>query len=370
MRWLQVNRVAAQLFALFPSWIPAWAVVAFVVALASLLAWAAHTALHLLVCRFFRHSQGLQDILARTRPITRYALIVLGVSALLPLAPLPRGAADAAQRVLLAAFIVLAGWLTIVSANLVLDRYSRRLRIDAPDNLMARKARTQVQLLKRVLDVMLLLLTAGFALMSFDSVRQFGVSLFASAGVAGIAVGLAARPLLGNLIAGMQIAITQPIRLGDVLVIQGNWGVVEEISSTYVVLKIWDWRRLIIPLSYFFDNPFENWTRSSSSLIGTVMLYVDYAVPVDAVRDRLTEIVRASPLWDGQVVNLQVTDTREETVELRALVSARDSGAAFDLRCEVREKLVSFLREAHPEALPRRRQQVVAAERPAPPLQS
>jgi small-conductance mechanosensitive channel len=222
-------------------------------------------------------------------------------------------------------------------------------------------------LLKRALDVLLLFLTAGFALMSFDSVRQFGVSLFASAGVAGIAAGLAARPVLGNLIAGMQIAITQPIRLGDVLVIQGNWGTVEEISSTYVVLKIWDWRRLIVPLSYFFDNPFENWTRSSASLIGTVMLYVDYTVPVDAVRDKLNEIVRASPLWDGQVVNLQVTDAREETVEVRALVSARDSGATFDLRCEVREKLIAFLGAEYPGALPRRRQQAaVASEQPEP----
>ena len=368
MRWLQVNRVASQLFALFPPWIPAWAVVTFVVALACLLAWGVHALLHLLVCRFFRHRAAAQDVLIRTKAITRYGLIVLGVSALLPLAPLPRVAADSAQRVLLAAFIILAGWLTIVSLNIILDRYSRHFRINSADSLMARKARTQVALLKRALDLLLVLLTAGFALMSFDSVRQFGVSLFASAGVAGIAVGLAARPVLGNLIAGMQIAITQPIRLGDVLVIQDNWGTVEEISSTYVVLKIWDWRRLIIPLSYFFDNPFENWTRSSSSLIGTVMLYVDYAVPVDAVRARLTEIVRESHLWDGQVVSLQVTDTREETVELRALVSAKDSGAAFDLRCEVREKLVSFLREQHPEALPRRRQQVVAPERGGPPL--
>jgi small-conductance mechanosensitive channel len=325
-----------------------------------------HGILHFLVCRLFRHRRGTHAILVRTRGITRYAMIVLGLSALLPLAPLPRAVQDGAHRVLLAAFIILAGWLTIVSLNIILERYSRKFRFDAADNLMARKAATQVQLLKRVLDVLLLILTAGFALMSFDSVRQFGVSLFASAGVAGIAAGLAARPVLGNLIAGMQIAITQPIRLGDVLVIQGNWGTVEEISSTYVVLKIWDWRRLIVPLSYFFDNPFENWTRSSASLIGTVILYVDYAVPVDAVRDKLGEIVRASRLWDGQVANLQVTDTREETVELRALVSARDSGAAFDLRCEVREKLVGFLREEHPEALPRRRQQVVAAGRSEP----
>jgi small-conductance mechanosensitive channel len=227
--------------------------------------------------------------------------------------------------------------------------------VDVADNLTARKAVTQVQLVKRAIDVLLAILTIGFALMSFDSVRQFGISLFASAGVAGIAAGLAARPLLGNLIAGMQIAITQPIRLGDVLVINGNWGTVEEISSTYVVMKVWDLRRYIVPLSYFFDNPFENWTRTSSSLIGTVLLYVDYSVPVEAVRRKLTEIVHAHPLWDGQAASLQVTDAREQTIELRALVSAADSGKAFDLRCDVREKLIAFLLREYPGALPRRR---------------
>ncbi|MBV9548841.1 MAG: mechanosensitive ion channel, partial [Alphaproteobacteria bacterium] len=289
---------------------------------------------------------------------------VLAVSALLPLAPLSKEARDDTNRFLLAAFIVLAGWLAVVSANIALDRYARNFRIDVADNLTARKAITQVRVLKRALDMLLALLTAGFALMSFDSVRQFGISLFASAGVAGIAAGLAARPFLGNLIAGMQIAITQPIRLGDVLVINGNWGTVEEISSTYVVLKIWDWRRYIIPLSYFFDNPFENWTRTSASIIGTVMLYVDYSVPVDAVRRKLNEIVQGHPLWDGQVVNLQVTDAREETIELRALVSAADSGKAFDLRCEVREKLVAFLLKEYPRSLPRRRAEMVLEEAP------
>lgn len=343
------------LFSLFPGATPPWLMVLLVLLAAPIAAWLVHAAVHLIACRFLGHRDNVHAILRRTKGLTRFALIILAVSALLPLAPLSGAVLDETHRILLAAFIVLTGWLAIVSVNIALDRYARAFHIDVADNLMARKAVTQVQVLKRALDILLIFLTAGFALMSFDSVRQFGVSLFASAGVAGIAAGLAARPVLGNLIAGMQIAITQPIRLGDVLVIQGNWGVVEEISSTYVVLKIWDWRRLIVPLSYFFDNPFENWTRASASLIGSVMLYVDYTVPVDAVRARLKEIAQASPLWDGQVLNLQVTDAREETVELRALVSARDSGTAFDLRCEVREKLIAFLRDSHPGALPRRR---------------
>lgn len=355
MRYRRMTDAAKLLFSLFPAATPPWLVVLLVLLVAFAMAWLVHAAGHLIACRFLGHRDNVHTILKRTKGLTRFALLILVVSALLPLAPLSAAVQDEVHRILLAAFIVLAGWVAIVSVNIALDHYVRAFRVDVADNLMARKAVTQVQVLKRALDILLVLLTAGFALMSFDSVRQFGVSLFASAGIAGIAAGLAARPMLGNLIAGMQIAITQPIRLGDVLVIQGNWGVVEEISSTYVVLKIWDWRRLIIPLSYFFDNPFENWTRNSAALIGSVMLYVDYTVPVDAVRAKLAEIAKASPLWDGQVVNLQVTDAREETVELRALVSARDSGTAFDLRCEVREKLIAFLRSEYPGALPRRR---------------
>jgi small-conductance mechanosensitive channel len=355
MRYPRMTDAAKLLFSLFPGSTPAWLVVLLVLLVAFAMAWLVHAAAHLIACRFFGRRDNVHAILKRTKGLTRFALLILVVSALLPLAPISAQVQDEVHRILLAAFIVLAGWVAIVSVNIALERYVRDFRVDVADNLMARKAVTQVQVLKRALDVLLIFLTAGFALMSFDSVRQFGVSLFASAGVAGIAAGLAARPVLGNLIAGMQIAITQPIRLGDVLVIQGNWGVVEEISSTYVVLKIWDWRRLIIPLSYFFDNPFENWTRSSAALIGSVMLYVDYTVPVDAVRVRLQEIAKASPLWDGQVINLQVTDARQETIELRALVSARDSGTAFDLRCEVREKLLAFLRSEYPGALPRRR---------------
>jgi small-conductance mechanosensitive channel len=192
-------------------------------------------------------------------------MVALGIA--VPIAPFHPRVADGANRALLAAFIVFMGWLVVVGVNLAMDRYIGRFKLDVTDNLLARKAVTQVRLLKRAVDSVLIVITAGFALMSFDSVREFGVSLFASAGIAGIAVGLAARPVLENLFAGIQLAVTQPIRLEDVLIIEGEYGTVEEITSTYVVLKLWDWRRMIVPLSYFFDKPFQNWTRSSASLI-------------------------------------------------------------------------------------------------------
>jgi len=191
--------------------------------------------------------------------------------------------------------------------------------------------------------------------MTFPGVREYGVSLLASAGAAGLIVGLALQPVLKNLFAGIQVAMTQPIRIDDALLVEGEWGKVEEITSTYVVVRIWDLRRLILPLSYFIDHPFQNWTRESAELIGTVMLYVDYTVPVATVRQKAEEIARASPLWNGKVFNLAVTDLKERTMEIRILVSAGDSGRAFDLRCEMREKLMAFLQQDHPQVLPRLR---------------
>lgn len=171
------------------------------------------------------------------------------------------------------------------------------------------------------------------AMMSFEQVRQYGVSLFASAGVAGLAIGLAARPLLSNLIAGVQIAVAQPIRLDDVVFLEGEYGTIEEITTTYVVMKLWDWRRMVVPLSYFIEKPFQNWTRETSALIGSVFLYVDYTVLVERVREKLMEVARTSPLWDGRVVVLQVSDaTKDHTVELRALLGARSAPTAWDLR--------------------------------------
>jgi small-conductance mechanosensitive channel len=191
------------------------------------------------------------------------------------------------------------------------------------------------------------------------------VSLFASAGVAGLVAGLAARPVLSNLFAGVQLAITQPIRLDDAVIVENEWGVIEEIRATYVVVRIWDLRRMVVPLTYFIEKPFQNWTRQTSELIGSAMIYVDYSAPVGAMRQELERIVGQSKHWNGEVVNLQVTDAKERTIELRAIMSANSSGRAFDLRCEVREKLIDFLQREHPSALPRERNDVALPAKPA-----
>lgn len=295
------------------------------------------------------------SFLRRTKGVLRFTLVLLALTIAARNAPLDRDLAQGLARLFQVGFIVMIGWLAMVAAHMAADIYLLRFRIDVEDNLLARKHVTQVRILRRAAQILIVLLTAAAALMTFDVVRQFGVSLFASAGLAGIVVGFAARPLLTSLIAGVQIAMTQPIRIDDAVVVEGEWGWIEEITATYVVIKLWDWRRLIVPLSYFMEKPFQNWTRDSAALIGSVFIHADYTVPVARVREKLEEVVKASKLWDGSVVNLQVTDARQDTVELRALVSARTSPQAWDLRCEVREKLIAFLQEEYPQALPRMR---------------
>jgi small-conductance mechanosensitive channel len=228
----------------------------------------------------------------------------------------------------------------------------RQYPLQVADNLEARRIHTQVVVLKKVALAIIGVLTLASALMVFEPVRQLGTSILASAGIAGIIIGLAAQRSIATLLAGLQIAITQPIRLDDVVIVEGEWGRVEDITLTYVMVRIWDLRRLIVPITHFIEQPFQNWTRQSAEILGTVFLHVDYTVPVEAVREELGRILRASPLWDGKVNVLQVTEARERTLELRALASAADASKAWDLRCEVREKLVGFLRERYPETLP------------------
>jgi small-conductance mechanosensitive channel len=221
------------------------------------------------------------------------------------------------------------------------------------DNLNARRVQTQAKVLSRSAMVLVLLAGTAMALMTFPGARQLGASLLASAGVLGIIGGLAARPVFSNLIAGLQLALAQPIRIDDVLIVKGEWGRVEEITGTYVVLKIWDERRLIVPLQWFIENPFENWTRTSSQILGTVFLYLDFAMPMDALRAELERVVHAAPEWDKRVCGLQVTDATDRTMQVRLLVSAASAGAAFDLRCKVREALLAFVAREHPQCLPR-----------------
>ncbi len=349
------------------SWAPPWLVAAGVFALIVIVALLLQLLIIWLMQRQVdRWPSHLRSIFHRTRRITRFGVMVMAVYVALPILPPSAQIGTGVRNSLAAAVIVLIGWVVLIASNIAAERYVDGFQLDVEDNLQARKAVTQARVLKRALNVLIVILTAAFALMSFESVRQYGYSLFASAGVAGLVVGLAARPLLSNLIAGVQLALSQPVRLDDVVIVEGEWGRIEEITATYVVVKIWDLRRLVVPLSYFLEKPFQNWTRISADIIGTVFLHLDYAVPVQALRKKLHEIVKDNPNWDGQVVNLQVTDAKETTIEVRALVSARNSGLCWDLRCEVREALIAFIQQEYPDALPRYRAEMVA-ERPERP---
>lgn len=252
-------------------------------------------------------------------------------------------------------FIVGMTWMLIAGIRTFKRIFMEHLDVDKEDNLRSRKFQTQFNIIERIIVFILIIVSIGLILMLFDDVRRIGISLFASAGVAGIIVGLAAQRILAAVIAGLQIAITQPIRIDDVVIIENEWGRIEEITLTYVVVKIWDLRRLVVPTTYFFDKPFQNWTRTSAEILGTVFIYTDYHISFDALRQELTRLLESTPLWDKKVNVLQVTDTKEYGVEIRALMSAKDSPTAWDLRVFVREKLIEFLQKNYPESLPRTR---------------
>ena len=264
-------------------------------------------------------------------------------------------------------FIVLVGWIALVAVDIAVSVYLLRFRLDTADNLLARKHVTQMRVLKRVISTLVIVITAGSALMTFSTVRQVGVSLFASAGLAGIVAGLAARPVLANLIAGIQLAVTQPIRLEDAVIVENEMGYIEEITSTYVVVRIWDQRRLVVPLQWWIEHPFQNWTRSSAELIGTVFLWVDYRMPLAPLRAALEQACKSSPDWDGRLALLQLTDAGEQAMQLRALVTSANSSKNWDLRCHVRERLIDFVQREYPQYLPRLRAEasLEGLERPA-----
>jgi len=337
------------------AWAPPWAVSLGLATAALIAALLVHGVLVLIVRRAVSDNAFWAALAVRTRRPTRLAFIAAALSLVAQVAPLTPVQSANAKHVLLILFIVLMGWIVLTALDIGAALYMRRFNVDVEDNLLARKHLTQVRILRRACAVVVGLVTVGLALMTIPGVRQWGVSLLAAGGAASLIVGLALQPLLTNLIAGIQIAITQPIRIDDAVIVEKEWGNVEEINATYVVVRLWDWRRMVLPLSYFIQTPFQNWTRESAALIGTAMLYVDHAAPIDRLRAKLEEIAKGSKLWDGKVVNLAVTDVTAQVLEVRCLVSARNAGVTFDLRCEVREKMMAFLRDELPEALPRRR---------------
>jgi small-conductance mechanosensitive channel len=275
--------------------------------------------------------------------------LILGAPALSLSPPL----AEMVRNLTSLLLIGVVAMILIQIVNAVAAFVLRQHRLDVSDNLQARAVHTQVIVLKKVALTVIGVFTLASMLMVFESVRQFGASILASAGVAGIVIGFAAQRSIATLLAGFQIALTQPIRVDDVVIVENEWGRVEDITLTYVVVRIWDLRRLVLPITYFIEQPFQNWTRSSADILGTVFLHVDYTMPLEPLRAELTRILDASPRWDRKVNVLQVTDAKAQTLELRALASARDASQAWDLRCEVREGLIAFIQRNYPESLPR-----------------
>ncbi|WP_316832453.1 mechanosensitive ion channel family protein [Pedobacter aquatilis] len=240
--------------------------------------------------------------------------------------------------------------------NVLEDFFYLKYDLNKENNLKERKIRTQLQFVRKFIVSLIILITAAIILLSFDSMRKIGAGLLTGVGIGGIIIGFAAQKSLGNLLAGFQIAFTQPIRIDDVLIVEGEWGKVEEITLTYVVVNIWDQRRLILPITYFIEKPFQNWTRVSADLLGTVFLYLDYTIPIEPLRQEMTRLLNLNPLWDKRVNVVQVTDsTKDGAIEVRFLMSASNSSRAFDLRCNIREAMITFIQTDYPESLPKKR---------------
>lgn len=320
-----------------------------------------HSFLFRVAKRFNARKQTVlaQSLLYSEKPV-RLLLFLLVEMSVVPFLPLNAWLQTVLRRGIGLCLIAAVAWLLIAMLNVVEGVLTYRYS-ETSTTLEARRVQTQVQVLRRIAVILIVVLAIAAMLMTFPSIRHVGESLFASAGLAAVVAGLAARTMLSNLLAGVQIALTQPIRLEDVVIVEGEWGWIEEITTTFVVVRIWDLRRLILPISFFIEKPFQNWTRKSADLLGTVFLYADYSVPVEEVRQELHRVLQSTELWDGKVWTLQVTNANERSLELRALMSASDGGRAWDLRCLVREKLLQFLQHNYPECLPKTRAELTGS---------
>ncbi len=307
-----------------------------------------------------------QSLVRHGRGPTRWIFPLLAILSILPGLPLPQMLLSALEHIAGLALIAAVAWLAILLIDVTADILAGRYRIDVADNLVARRIQTQFQMLHRVAVVLVVVVALSVMLMTFPDIKHIGMSMLASAGVASLVVGMAMKGTLSNLIAGVQIAFAQPFRIGDAVVIEGEWGWIEEVGAMYVIMRIWDLRRLVLPLSYFLDHPFENWTRTSADLLGYTYLYTDYTVPLDEVRVELRRILESTPLWNKQVCVLQVSDSDRYTLQLRALMDVRNSSDAWDIRCLVREKLLDFLQKNYPGSLPRYRGEFETSSAPGP----
>src|SRR5919198_2104236 len=328
-------------------WLPDWVIAGGAVILAILVGIWAHRVFVRVAERAVHDAHTIvRKLFNKTAGPARLAFILLAIWLVMPLMP-AAGLGDVFGKLFMVAVIGLIGWAAINAAEMGAELYLKGFDGQVGDDRLARTHETQVRVLERCVDVAIVLVTAGFALMTFDTGRQIGFSLFGTAGLAALVVAFAAYPIIKNLIAGVQLAMTQPIRIGDTVDIDGQTGKIENITATSIVMRLLDQRRLFVAPYFFFVKPFQNLTREGSEIVGTVSIQTDYSVPVERARQKLHDIVRNDPLWDGRVVNLQVADAKEGKVELCATVSARSLRDAWDLRCSVREKLITFLQREH-----------------------
>ncbi len=340
-----------------------WVLSSAILAAAVVIGLVGHACLFLVLNRIVKRSESSIDrlLIDRERNPARLLFVLIAVLFVLPVLRLPQSLIDGARHAADIMLIASLAWLAIGFLNGLEAFISSRHQIDVSDNLVARQIRTKTTLLRRVAEAAIIVVSASVILMTFPSIRNVGITLFASAGVLSLIVGMAARPLLSNIMAGIQIALTQPIRIDDVVIVEGEWGWIEEVNSTYVVVRVWDLRHLIVPLTYFIEHPFQNWTRTTADVLGTVYLYTDYRVPVGEVRQELRRILGTTELWDGKTWALDVTNTTDRSVELRGVMSSANSADSWKLRCKVREELIVFLRERYPDSLPRMRVEIPEA---------
>ncbi len=338
----------------------AWLLSGLILGAAVVIALIAHRIIFVILARGAERTGSIADrsFVAHARRPASLLLPLAVVLVALPSLPVTQGIIDGMRHLATLGMIAAVAWFAINLTAVYDDVITSKFRVDVRDNLVARQVHTRTRVIRRVAVIGISIVAISAMLMTFPGIRHIGISVFASAGVAGVIVGMAARPMLSNIIAGIQIAVTQPIRIDDVVVLEGEWGRIEEIGSTQVVVCLWDKRRLVVPLSYFIERPIQNWTYKTAEVLGTVFLYTDYTVPVEELRLELYRLLQASDLWDGNVWSLQVTNATEHAVELRALVSAADSATVWNLRCYVRENMIRFLQERYPQSLPKIRMEI------------
>ncbi|MDT8310852.1 MAG: mechanosensitive ion channel family protein [Methylophaga sp.] len=336
-----------------------WADPAGLALLAVVAGFAVYKTLVFLIGRFTEPSSVARIFFDASARALGTTLCLLALNSVLHAVPQDLALLGVIQHITTLLLIISLTWVAVALTSAIGDVIVKLNPALEDEWKRARKIETQTRFLVRGLNIVIVLVGMGIALMTFDSVSKVGTSLLASAGIGGIILGFAARPVLSNLLAGMQIALTQPLRIDDVLHVQGEWCWVEEVTATYVVLRVWDLRRLIVPLQWFIENPFQNWSRNSAELMGSAMIWLDYGIPVEPLREEFARLLRASADWNGVIESVQVVEAGEKAVQIRFLMSARNSNVLWNLRCHVREQMIAYIKQHYPEYLPRYRAQLV-----------